>query len=105
MTEESKFEKAMQGIENDTDVSFFPTGIDIGWSLKGCGWGHLSFGIRDGKWWADTECMSAESVANIIRNAAPILAEKLLAIEAGEDVIGKGETDRFCLVFGGGKGE
>jgi hypothetical protein len=92
-------------VKNSVDVSFYSgdgySGIDIGWSLQGVGFGHLYFGHRGGKWIADTECMSKESIAKIIEMAAPVIAEKLLKIEAGEDVSNLRETDKYSIVIGG----
>jgi len=39
-------------------VEQHPYGLDLAWAAKGLGFGHLRFGIKDNKWWADTECMS-----------------------------------------------
>jgi len=64
-----------------TEVKGFPTGVDIAWGWKQGGWGHLSFGIREGKWFADTECMSEEFIAEVLKNAAPQLAEFFLQKE------------------------
>ena len=36
------------------------------WSLKGCGFGQLHFYIRNGKTHCDNECMSKETVKEIM---------------------------------------
>ena len=48
-------------------------GIDISWSSN-MGFGHLAFGISEGKWYADTECMSQAFVESLLIKAAPELA-------------------------------
>lgn len=48
-------------------------GIDISWSSS-MGFGHLTFGIDDGKWYADTEYMSQAFVEALLIKAAPDLA-------------------------------
>ena len=79
----------------DTEVNLFPTGVDIAWSDKKIGWGHVTFGLRDvfedwkliyaGKWYADTECMSEEFVTAVIVKAAPQIAELIMKAERDEN--------------------
>lgn len=112
MSEEKKqselgrtIEDILNGVKDETDVEFRAQCIDIGWSQKGVGWGHLTFGISvpTGKWFADTESMDEESITAIIVNAAPILAKRLLEIEQGIDVVGRGESKQFSVEIGPGK--
>lgn len=96
-----KLNKILDSLEDNTDVALFDNdkscGFDIGWSRKGKGWGHLSWGydFSEKRWWADTECTSEQTIAKLIRDAAPILAKRLIAIEAGEDVSNKHEDELF----------
>jgi hypothetical protein len=64
-----------------TEVKGYPTGIDISWGWKGGGWGHLGFGIKEGEWWSDTECMSEEFITAVLIKAAPQLAKFILENE------------------------
>lgn len=61
-----------------TEVKSYPTGLDIAWGWKQGGWGHLCFGIREGEWWSDTECMSEEFITAVLIKAAPQLAKFIM---------------------------
>jgi hypothetical protein len=54
-------------------------GIDVGWSRKGKGWGHITLSCRlsDGTWHLDDECMKKETVIKILCEAIPDLVEQL----------------------------
>ena len=66
------------------DVTYHETGIDISWSSN-MGFGHLTFGISEGKWYADTEYMSQAFVESLLIKAAPELAAIISKIDKDKE--------------------
>lgn len=58
-------------------------GFDISWTLKGIGFGHLTFSYDkvDKCHRADTEYMDEEMVEKILKLAAPAMAKALVQID------------------------
>jgi hypothetical protein len=89
---EKSLTEIMSGVPTTESVNFFDNdrnaGIEIAWSRKGHGFGAITFGYDKQKkcWFSNTECTSDKTITTIIRRAAPLIAEKLLRIEAGENV-------------------
>ena len=47
------------------------------WSWKGCGYGQLSFSIKDGVWSCETECMGPEATRKLLHAFADHVADQL----------------------------
>lgn len=54
------------------------------WGWKRCGFGELSFGVKDGKWHCDTECMGPESVRKLLHAFADHVADNLTPVIEAE---------------------
>ena len=80
-------EKIFGSMENNAEIEVFNnakfSGIDIAWSAKNWGFGHLTFGFdkEKDKFYADTECMGEESVQKILIMATPALAKLLVSTD------------------------
>lgn len=83
MADKKDLDEVFKDIEDRTNVQLFSNkayvGIDVGWSRKGCGWGHftLSCRLEDGMWHLDDECSRKETVIAGIQAAIPALVEQL----------------------------
>lgn len=77
-------EKLFDGFEDVANATVFDNvhyfGFDIAWSLKGKGFGHVTFSFskKENKWKSDTERMNVEEVAKILSMASSSLAKLLV---------------------------
>lgn len=70
MTTESPHIPLFSQLENAVTVESSPRGLTFWWSRKDIGFGSLYMGIgQDGKFVVDTECMSPEFCAEIVKQA------------------------------------
>ena len=70
---------------SNIDITEHSTGLSIRWCAKGIGFGCLEWGVRDGHWVSDIECMSTAFIEAVLIAAAPQLA-KLIAAKDGSMV-------------------
>ena len=68
-------------LENTVTTEPAKNGLTFWWSRKGVGFGSLYLGVKNGKLVVDTECMSPEFCAEIIKQAIT----EALAREKGEE--------------------
>lgn len=54
------------------------------WDWKGCGFGQLSFSLKDGVWSCDTETMGPESTRKFLHAFADYVADQLTPIILAE---------------------
>lgn len=56
----------------------------FGWGWKGCGFGQLSFSVKDGQWSCDTEMMGPDSTRKLLHAFADYVADQLEPIIKAE---------------------
>lgn len=85
-----KLSNEMQAIVREMD-KHFPTvdaahsaGAYFDWCWQGCGFGQLSFGVKDGVWHCDTECMGPESTRKLLHAFADYVADQLTPVIEAE---------------------
>ena len=76
----------MQAVVREMD-KYFPqvteahsAGAYFDWRWDGCGFGQLSFGVKDGKWHCDTECMGPISTRKLLHAFADYVADQLTPV-------------------------
>lgn len=80
----------MKAIEREMDKHFpkvteaHSAGAYYDWEWQGCGFGQLSFGVKDGVWHCDTECMGPISTRKLLHAFADYVADQLTPVIEAE---------------------
>lgn len=100
---EKNLSDILAGVPDRTNVQLFCNdkyvGMDIGFSRKGWGWGHiiLSCRLSDKTWLLDDDCTSKENVIEFLHAAIPDLVDQLY--EKGNVQPEYNEDDYISLKF------